>query len=926
MTDSTTPTQSRPLTPDHTWSELTLTEQAYYYLPPGGRWFKNRGSQAPMLELYRQHGGITLGWDMQLPSGKVSKMFGIYTDIDRLELIKRIYNLPPTKRAGYELIPSNTKCRAHADIEWVGADDPQHAKLAQIVAHFRAKTFETFQVNPEIYVSCSTRVVLTEDKQSQAVNDSGELLYKHSYHLSIPTLVFQCNHDGEMKRFFTTDDVRFHWIEDGMRKSMIDLAIYTPNRQMRLPYCCKLGSTTGFTPMNADGFDTEFDPIRAFDPDTALLFFAANPALNGDNVYIRSPPPNTTPNSTKAKTTKRPRTGQPQDAQPQAAAPTRPFPVPISIVKELLELVGDTVTTLTNVTYLPEEETWKIQGDQRKQQRPCLVTPGTTHSSNNCLLFIDRFSGGFRVKLCCMATGCNSRPKPVLGYITFNTETLEWQMAPSPQFKPQAQPAPAADTDAMDTTDTQAETMDTEESMHGDEHPAPGPSDQRMEVAQPVVTITPIVDPPADQEDDSYEAVKERHERECFKILDPFEYVVLKPNGTGIMRHTHFTIQHLFNNKYFRGFNEKGEMTKQIFIKKWMADENIKVYKECVIDPECTRTDVLNLWRGYNASKLPPVDPSEVAELIRPIREHMKMVVTNGDEGHTDWIFDYLANIVQRPKRPTHVGILLYGTEGSGKGMIFEMMRTLVLGSHCTKQSSNVEHDLFGRFSNMAVNCVLAQLDEVQDLYKYWDRLKDMLTNSTVNMEMKNKDPIVLPNMMNLIFTTNNENVLKVSPNDRRFVLFRCTNAVLNDHRYKVEFGAYIERTDVARALYQHLLERDLSAYPYDFQLTRPITEYYKEAQMASICTVSRFFSALFNDNVNEEIQAKKLYDRYKNFVLAGGYKNLKTISSFGTDIKRIPGVTFKYSKTGTMYSFNLGKIRAHLLETNQFDPEATCN
>ncbi len=89
MTDPTHHTQSRTLTPDHTWSELSPTEQTYHYLPPGGRWFKNRGSQAPMLELYRQHGGITLGWDMQLPSGKVSKMFGIYTDIDRLELIKR---------------------------------------------------------------------------------------------------------------------------------------------------------------------------------------------------------------------------------------------------------------------------------------------------------------------------------------------------------------------------------------------------------------------------------------------------------------------------------------------------------------------------------------------------------------------------------------------------------------------------------------------------------------------------------------------------------------------------------------------------------------------------------------------------------------------------------------------------------------------
>jgi hypothetical protein len=111
-----------------------------------------------------------------------------------------------------------------------------------------------------------------------------------------------------------------------------------------------------------------------------------------------------------------------------------------------------------------------------------------------------------------------------------------------------------------------------------------------------------------------------------------------------------------------------------------------------------------------------------------------------------------------------------------------------------------------------------------------------------------------------------------------------------------------------------------------DFQLSRPITEYYKEAQMASICPVSRFLSALINDKMCTETKAKALYERYKTFVIAGGYKNLKTISSFGTDIKRIPGITFKYTKEGTLYFLNAALIRAHLQSTNQFDPDATCN
>ena len=124
--------------------------------------------------------------------------------------------------------------------------------------------------------------------------------------------------------------------------------------------------------------------------------------------------------------------------------------------------------------------------------------------------------------------------------------------------------------------------------------------------------------------------------------------------------------------------------------------------------------------------------------------------------------------------------VLRYDTECSGVSMIFEAVCKLLLDKHYTVQSSKVEYDLFGRFANMGVICVLAQVDEVrQDLNKFWDRLKDMITNCTINFEKKKKDPIVLQNLLNLIFTTSNENMLMslLSPNDSCFVPFRCSNA-----------------------------------------------------------------------------------------------------------------------------------------------------
>ena len=383
-------------------------------------------------------------------------------------------------------------------------------------------------------------------------------------------------------------------------------------------------------------------------------------------------------------------------------------------------------------------------------------------------------------------------------------------------------------------------------------------------------------------------------------------------------------IKHFYHNKYYFEKNKRGEVEKMPFIPRWLGDEYIKTYTEFVVDPDCTRPDVYNLWRNYLASEYPPVDPPLIDSLIEPIINHIRKVITLDNEEHTQWVLDYLANIIQRPTKPTHVAILLYGLEGACKGMIFDFFRKLILGDHCSSQSSNVEQDMFGRFANINVNCVFTQLDEVQDLYKYWDRLKDMITNRTLNYERKNKDPIVLSNMTNLLFTSNNENVMKISPNDRRFCLFKCCNIYLNDKAYQTWFGSYLERIDVARAFYQHLKCRPLAAYPYDFQSSRPITDYYKEAQLVSICPVARFISALVNDDQFRDIRAKELYERYKTFITACGYKGIKTSTTFGIDIKSINGISCRRSNQGMVYTLEPELIKLHLQGTNQFDADAS--
>lgn len=102
---------------------------------------------------------------------------------------------------------------------------------------------------------------------------------------------------------------------------------------------------------------------------------------------------------------------------------------------------------------------------------------------------------------------------------------------------------------------------------------------------------------------------------------------------------------------------------------------------------------------------------------------------------------------------------------------------------------------------------VSAQIDEVKSLVNHSDSLKNIITNSTLRHEKKGKDIIIVDNLANLIFTSNNENALAVPSDDRRFVLFRCSSIYKGDKAYFDGLGGFLDSPMIDRLFYQFLMQ-----------------------------------------------------------------------------------------------------------------------
>ncbi len=854
-------------------SELTPTEQADFPLPPNGRWFTGSESQKPMLEIYRAEGGLAMSWD----NGYGGKLFGVYPILSKEDFMHLLLDIPLAARHAYEMLVEGVSCRAYVDAEWQGPPDLEHSTLQRLVAAIRSKVLETYKIQPKIYVCCGTRVT----KEDPSV-------YKHSYHIVLKNVIFGCNNDGQMKALFTTIP-GLVWMDGVEEKAMIDGRVYTKNRHFRLPHSCKIGSTTPLLRISGHPLQDEFNFDYGRDVSAVLPFFISNPDITPDDVFVP-----THAQSTIIKGTKRARTST-------TDMPTKDFPVPIPVIHRLLQTAGDCVSTLGSAQYLPDEDQWKIQCDQRGQGRKCLLSQGVTHDSNNALLFVDRFESGFRVKYQCMASACSRCTKPILGYISMNLSTFEWQISLPHE--------PPPNEEEMDDINTPRE--------------EPHTPDQEMSDTS---SASELIEPPYDPENpdlNTYEMVKARFEINCFKVKVPFCYARIEQDNDPCL-HSHVDLQQYYCDWKYWGLNKHGKVVKLPFIATWLSDPNKRVVERIVVDPTNSIPGVYNMWRGFDAEKLPPVSDAEIAQLVQPITNHFDEVITMGEATHTDFLHHYLANMIQRPWLKSQVAISLFGAQGCGKGIIFEFFRHKILGNHCSYQTSKPENDLFGRFANGAVNRVCIQVDEVKSLHDHADQLKDFITNPTVNYEKKGKDTVVVNNFANLILTSNNANALTVSSDDRRFALFNCSSVHKGDTEYFNRLGAHLERPEVARAYYQFLLSLDLSEYPTSFQHKRPVTEYYKETQQSSIKVIHRFFSALVNTEPTEQrFSCRELYKCYETFHIAGNYKFIMTETAFGKDAKKIKGVAYKKMKTSRFYCLDLHIIKKHLEDINEFDHDA---
>lgn len=301
------------------------------------------------------------------------------------------------------------------------------------------------------------------------------------------------------------------------------------------------------------------------------------------------------------------------------------------------------------------------------------------------------------------------------------------------------------------------------------------------------------------------EVVEELNKKHAVVHTEQYYILTQKPNnlhgGTDFTLESKQSFLNMYENQIIIYPDGKTKNKAKI----WLTHPNRRQYENGItFDPTTTQhvNGRFNIWTGFEV----PAQKGS-CELYKA---HVKKVICGGNEEHFNYVWCWMARLVQKPNEIA-TGLVLMGKQGTGKGVFVKAMGK-IFGKHFL-HLDNIER-LLGNFNFHMKNAVLVFGDEAiwGGNKKDVGKLKAMVTEEFAMIEPKGKDAIPVPNFRHFILSSNEDWPVHLDPDDRRFLILPVSEAHKEDIPYFKAIDVELKNGGYEALLYE-LLNVDISEY-----------------------------------------------------------------------------------------------------------------
>jgi len=204
--------------------------------------------------------------------------------------------------------------------------------------------------------------------------------------------------------------------------------------------------------------------------------------------------------------------------------------------------------------------------------------------------------------------------------------------------------------------------------------------------------------------------------------------------------------------------------------------------------------------------------PDDIKQGVEFIWNHINEVWCSTKKDQFEYVVKWICAMVSGQKMTTC--LYLNSLQGSGKTAPCDFLRNWVIGKNITITINNPKI-IVGGFNISLCGMLLTIFEELPSNSKgQWkglvDWLKPYITNSTMNYEGKYEKDFNAKNLNSYILLTNKK-ALKISPDDRRFVMLDVSNKYIGNYKYIDKLVEYMDNGPncdiIGEAFYWYCIE-----------------------------------------------------------------------------------------------------------------------
>jgi|CoawatStandDraft_6_1074263.scaffolds.fasta_scaffold08157_3 hypothetical protein len=341
--------------------------------------------------------------------------------------------------------------------------------------------------------------------------------------------------------------------------------------------------------------------------------------------------------------------------------------------------------------------------------------------------------------------------------------------------------------------------------------------------------------------------------------------------------------------------NEKSHFAKiNEFWQDYQFDNKIKEYFGIGVYPnkDLCPDRIYNTWEGFDAEKFEFKE--EVS--IETLKYHFK-VVANYDDKVYEYLLNYFAHLIKKPHIKTGVCLLIQGLQGTGKTTLVENLLKRLMGLKYVYDTDDID-SIVGKFNSAIAGKFMVVLNEAtgRDTNQVVDKIKNIITRTSVNIEYKGIDPFPSIDYCNYAFTTNNIKPISITKDDRRFQILECSDKYKGNNDYFTKLFASINDDKTIYSFYKFLMERDISKF--NPERDRVITEATTDLHNLNKDPIEIFLEHIHTEEYEKDsnrIKTRTLYEDFRKHMYEIGYKNVCNMPTFGKILKNYAN-KFQYS------------------------------